>query len=74
MNSNTQLPNKTTKETWDSYIEIRKTYESFKEIRKRLGIPTRTIFNTEATKGDVRGIEFLEAMKQLKEKEKTPSV
>ena len=59
---------KSEKELFDSYKEIRKTFENFKELRKKLGMPKRTIFNTEATKGDVKGTEFLEAVEQLKGK------
>jgi len=61
---------KSEEELLESYKKIRETYESFKSLRTKLGLPKRTIFSTEATKGDVQGKEFLEAVKQLKEKEK----
>lgn len=58
------------KELFDSYREIREIFEVFKKLQKELGIPKRTIFDTEATKGDVKGTEFFETVEQLKRKGK----
>ena len=53
-----------------SYDEIKKTYEKYKELRRELGMPRRTIFNTEAIRGDVQGTEFFESVKQLREEKR----
>lgn len=64
MNSKTKVE----KEIFNSYKEIRKTYDSFQELREELGIPKRTIFDRETMKKDVQAKEFLESIKQVKEK------
>lgn len=56
------------KELFDSYKNIKETLEAFRKLQTELGIPKRTIFDTEATKGDVQGTKFLEAVEQLKKK------
>jgi hypothetical protein len=53
-----------------SYDEIKKTYDKYKELRRELGMPRRTIFNTEAIRGDVQGTEFFESIKQLREEKR----
>jgi ASC-1-like (ASCH) protein len=50
----------------DSYEKVKAEYEAFKQMQKKLGIPKRTIFNSEAITGDIEGKEFLETLKMLK--------
>jgi len=58
-------------ELWKSYKDIKEIFELFKKFREELGIPERTIFNTEATTAEVHGSKFLETLKKVrKEKEK----
>lgn len=57
--------------TIDSYEKVKITYETFKQMKKKLGIPKRTIFNSEVISGDIEGRDFLETVEMLKKKEKT---
>lgn len=52
----------------DSYEKVKNDYENFKRMRKKLGIPERSIFNIEVIRGNIEGKEFLEAVKLLKKK------
>lgn len=65
------LKAKSEKESLESYKEIKEIYELFKKLHEKLGIPERTIFNTEVTMAEAHGSEFIKILKKVrKEKEK----